>query len=79
MDINKIELFGCPALLLISGCTYGLVGMNIWLAIAVFDLNAGTGINYFIQAVYFCIIALACQKLRSASMAMARTDGANAA
>lgn len=79
MDINKIEIFGFPAIGYIVSCTFGLVGMNIWLALAVFDLDKGLGINYFIQAAYFTVIALACQKFRSHSAAMARADGANAA
>jgi len=79
MDVNKVLLFGFPAMRFIVGCTYGLVGMNIWLGIAAFDLNAGIGINYFIQAIYFVIIAICCQAFLSHSAAMARADGANAA
>jgi hypothetical protein len=76
MDINKVQLFGYPAIGVITGCLFGLVGMNVWLAISVFKLDASLGINYILQAFYFCIIALACQRFRGAgALAAAINDG----
>ena len=79
MDITKVELFGFPAIGVITSCLFGLVGMNIWLAIASFKVDAGYGINYSIQAVYFTLIALACQKFRGAGALAAAEGGANRA
>ena len=53
--------------------------MNIWLAIASFPVDAGYGINYSIQAVYFTLIAVACQKFRGAGALAAAEGGANRA
>jgi len=70
-----VELFGFPAIGVITVCLWGLVGMNVWLAISVSSADTGLGINYSIQSVYFVCMALACQKFRGAGALAAAADG----
>jgi hypothetical protein len=78
--MDKVLLFGYPAIGLVILCVWCLVGMNAWLAISSFGLPKdffGFGINYICQAIFFSIIGVALQKMRGASNSLAAADGTN--